>query len=112
MIPETWKEFVEIREKGYRPDVPVIVSLVGDFQHEYPVLVVPDGSLDDLDFRVLVDLQVHVAHVGKGVGRITALADALVRAGVCDLYLWNVANETATCVMFGHEKFIREVPCV
>ena len=94
MIPENWKEFVEIRTRGYRPEVPVILSIVGPVKHEYPVLIVPDGSVEDLDLRVLVDIDVIITHVGKNIGRLMSLTDAVVRAGARDLYLWNVTNDT------------------
>lgn len=112
MIPESWQPFVETRRHGYRPEVPVIVSIVGDVKHEYPVFVVPDGQLSDIDFRVFVDLDVIVPHVGKNIPRLMELTDLLVRAGVRDLYLWDVTDDDAVCVMFDHEKVMRPTPCV
>lgn len=109
MIPQTWEPFLEIRKQGYRPEVPVVVSLVGEVKTSWPCLVVPK-RMDNVDFRLLFNLDVIITHVGKSSAQLVSLADELVRIGVRNLETWDVARNEWVSVVFEGEKFLKPVP--
>lgn len=100
---------LQARHRGLRPKDFVFVSLVGK-AHIDPLVIVPPGALDDLDFRMLVDLDVCVLHGGQDIGRTVRLADMLARVPVRNLDLQNARDGSCVSVVAFGEKFIREVP--
>lgn len=104
-------EILKLRKEGLRPEAPVIVSLVGRLRSGFPVVVIPMSQpVHDLDLRMMVDLDVIIAHAGRGTARTTELADALVYARVRNLECWNVRSDRWVAVVFHHEKLVKEVP--
>ena len=104
-------EILRLRKNGQRPDAPVIVSLVGRLRSGFPIVVVPMSQpIQDLDLRMMVDLDVIIAHAGRSTGRTVDLADALVCAQVRNLECWNVRKDRWIAVVCHHLTAIKEVP--
>jgi hypothetical protein len=105
------EEILRLRRKGLRPHAPVIVSLVGRLRSGFPVVVIPMSEpIQGLDLRMMVDLDVIIAHAGQSTARTVELADALFCARVRNLECWNVKKDRWVAVVFHHEKVIKEMP--
>jgi hypothetical protein len=88
----------------------VILSLCGRLRLPNPVIPLPESTLEN-DFRGLVGLHVQIAHVGRTVGRILAVADAVLRSvPVASLSCWNVMTGQTVLVEEAGIRVMREVP--
>ncbi len=104
-------EILKLRKKGLRPEAPVIVSLVGRLRSGFPVVVIPMSQpISELDLRMMVDLDVIIAHAGRNTARTVELADVLVYARVRNLECWNVQKDRWIAVAFHHQIVIKEMP--
>lgn len=97
------------RNRGLKPAGFVFVSLVGKADVD-PLIIVPPGPLAELDFRMLVDLDVCVLHGGREIRRTVTLADMLTQLPVRNLELQNARDGHCVSVVAFGKKFIREVP--
>jgi len=100
----TLTELSTNRDKGMVPGRPLLIPMVPS-----PECSLIQIKIDSTDLRAMFGLDVVIAHDGSKPDRIIALTDAIMRAGVASLAIWNVEDKQFISVVYACKKYIAHV---
>ena len=105
----TGDELLAIRRRGKRPDTPVLISMVGEFQYfGWPVIAV-GREPERMEARGLIDLDVRIVHAQQWP-RLYATIDHVLKARVDELTVCDVLTNRCVLVVAGGERWFKACP--